>query len=380
MSLRRLLPLLTLLTVTITACSAPPPVLPIPPTEPLPAATSAAPTASAPPPADSASPTAAPPVNLALPAEPYASLDAGPWHLHLLEVNGQNELWRARADGTELGNDPRRVTGALVQFFLPSDLIGGYNPQRDLLAVLTGDIMQSQLNLEIHDLTNPGAPLTTLNITAGLARSEATLEPGDPAFEALRALEISPPVWSPKGDALAFMAIIDGPSSDLYTWNANSGDLARLTDGSGQGVEPHWSTEGTYIWHFAVNSLGTGAGYDMVGVYAARADNTKVTDLGLQPTWSAVEFIAWIDDQTVLTNGWNAGCGPRDIRKVDAATGRPIVLWSGSFYTANYNPAERRLDVTVDRFTAECDPGLVVGSFTVNVDTGEIQQVATSDY
>lgn len=379
MSPRRLLPLLALLTVIIAACGTPPSAPPVAPTEPL-TATSAAPTEAAPPPTDSASPTVAPPAYTTLPAEPFASFDAGPWRLHLLEVNGQNELWRARADGTDLGSDPQRVTGALVQFFLPIDLIGGYNPQRDLLALLTGDMLQSQFTLEIHDLTNPGAPLTTLNITAGLTLSEATLEPGDPAFEALRALEVSPPVWSPNGDALAFMGIIDGPSSDLYTWDADTGNLARLTDGAAQGVEPHWSTEGTYIWHFAVDSLGTGAGYAMSGVYAARADNTQVTDLGLQPNWSAVEYIAWVDDQTVLTNGWNAACGPRDIRKIDAATGRPIILWSGSFYTAIYNPAERRLEVTVDSLTAECDPGLVVGSFTVNVDTGEIQQVATSDY
>ena len=67
----------------------------------------------------------------------------------------------------------------------------------------------------------------------------------EPDWNALRAIqEYQSMAFSPDGRYLAFMGVIGGPTSDLYTYSIESDKVTQLTDGRTQGYQPAWSPDG----------------------------------------------------------------------------------------------------------------------------------------
>lgn len=67
--------------------------------------------------------------------------------------------------------------------------------------------------------------------------------------------------WSPDGQYPAFVAAIDGPSSDLYVYDVRYDKVTRLTDGRNQAASLAWSPDSKWIVHLEVEHFGTGAGW-----------------------------------------------------------------------------------------------------------------------
>ena len=64
--------------------------------------------------------------------------------------------------------------------------------------------------------------------------------------------------WAPDGKLLAFAAQIDGPTSDVYTFNVNSGIIRRMTSGPTQVQYVDWSPNGEWIAHGSAFWVGMG--------------------------------------------------------------------------------------------------------------------------
>jgi hypothetical protein len=60
----------------------------------------------------------------------------------------------------------------------------------------------------------------------------------------------SKPAWSPDGRYLAFVAAIEGPSSDLYIYDSLQDKIERRSSGPNQAAEPIWSPNGDGIIHY----------------------------------------------------------------------------------------------------------------------------------
>ena len=54
------------------------------------------------------------------------------------------------------------------------------------------------------------------------------------------------PAWSPDGDRIAFMSIVDW-NWDIYVVNADGTEQTRLTDDPGLDSSPSWSPDGQKI-------------------------------------------------------------------------------------------------------------------------------------
>ena len=78
----------------------------------------------------------------------------------------------------------------------------------------------------------------------------------------------SDPVWSPKGDRIAFRSYLDG-NAEIFTMDTNGGSLTRITNNLAEDFIPVWSPDATRIafrsfrdgedWElFVVNADGTG--------------------------------------------------------------------------------------------------------------------------
>jgi hypothetical protein len=154
----------------------------------------------------------------------------------------------------------------------------------------------------------------------------------DPEMDAIRAIvEYQSLAFSPDGRFLAFMGIIEGPTSDLYLYSLDSFEIMQLTDGPSQAYQPVWSPDGKYIVHIGVSTFGSGAGSAMSGVWAAQVDNSDVATL-YDPSGSGSEtIIGWVDDQTFVVHSWDMSCGAYNLRTFNIETKESTKLWVESF-------------------------------------------------
>jgi hypothetical protein len=242
-----------------------------------------------------------------------------PWLL----MQSAGGLYAVNADGSGL---------TLLTDETHIDLKQSLSPDQNHLAYISMMVPQDYSSLELFtfDLrARQGERITSL-LPQNIQRP---IDPEHSLFEAARAIyDFSPPVWSPDGRLLAFMGAQDGPSSDLYIYNRDTGRITRLTDGPSEGYAPSWSPDGRWILHFGADNFGTGAGFTLRGVWAASADGRDVKTLYRPSSSSANESTAgWIDDQTVLILSWDMFCGAKNLRAINIATLAENVLWPRYF-------------------------------------------------
>ncbi len=179
------------------------------------------------------------------------------------------------------------------------------------------------------------------------------------------------------GRGLAFMGAMQGPTSDLYVYDLRDGSISQLTNGASQGIEPTWSPDGRYIVHAGVSTLGTGAGYGMVGVWAAAADGSDVKSL-FTPDSSGEQWVMWTGPETLMLYSWSPAYGAYNLRTLDIASGNVNVLFDHPFDQVAADAASGTALLTVQHYTAESMPGGQTGAFLVSTDGG-VQQVITAN-
>ena len=134
--------------------------------------------------------------------------------------------------------------------------------------------------------------------------------------------------WSPDGRYLAFIAAIDGPSSDLYSYDMQTGQINRLTDGLNQAASLNWSPDSRWIVHEEVENFGTGAGWNVKAVWAAAPDGSQTRKVYDAPQSSGGEqVIGWTAPDTFIVYTWQVS-GPQSPRLINVNTGAatPIKL------------------------------------------------------
>jgi hypothetical protein len=286
----------------------------------------------------------------------------GPWWVFFPgEGIWADGIWAVNADGsglTQLTDQP---------LIVPRDLSAAVAPTGGLVAYLTAT--DSQLRgLTLKLLKLPEGEIRTLTL---LSSPDTEPEPGaDPALrppEPLVAIadEVSL-AWSPDGQQLAFMAAFEGPSSDLYVYAVEDGSLTRLTDGPSEGIRPSWSPDGKVIVHMGVETLGSGAGYTMLGVWAARADGSDVKSLYDPSASSGETIVGWLSNDTFLiyTTSMSRG-GVTNLRAVNVESGDVHVLWEGLLNDVALDPKSGVLLLAVGPNTGEPE-----GLYSVHPDDG----------
>lgn len=283
-----------------------------------------------------------------------------------------NGLWIVRPDGSELRALVRDqiIVGA-------NKLTDSISPDGRYLAyITTTDSLSWFRGLTLHILTLPdGASVADIPLTSPQTEPAPGAEFGDAAIEATRAITDVPSLaWSPDSTRLAFIGIMDGPSADLYLYSLADGNITRLTDGPSQGYQPMWSPDGRYIVHAGAESFGTGAGYNMAGVWAARADGSGALPLYTPDSGDEV-FVGWVGtDTTLLVYSWQADCGPQDLRTFDIETGRSQMLWEGCFEMA-YSPESDTALIVVSSDAPYFGPSAEQGTYLLRLNDGGVSPI-----
>lgn len=153
------------------------------------------------------------------------------------------------------------------------------------------------------------------------------------------------PHWSPNGRYLAFVAIMDAASSDLFVYDAQNGNLRRLTDGPDWVGPIEWSPDGTQIimkellndneFFFDPYSKPPSS------VWSVSVSTSKIKFLySTGEAFAEQNILDWLDDQRfVAYEGFLVNADQaRNLRLVDIEAGTSRILFEGTFVMASFDP------------------------------------------
>lgn len=247
----------------------------------------------------------------------------GPWLL----IETTQGLWAANPDGSEL----QQLTD--VDYW-QGDIKQAIQPSGNHVVFLTPgnyDLHHMALNL----LSLPDGKVTKItDLTSAATEKYNDGSPGDDGFEALRAVrEQVNYAWSPDGSQLAFTGLMDGPSADIYLYNARSGAITRVSRDPAQDFGPSWSPDGNHLLYLAAEGFGTGAGGIMSGVWTADGKGGNPTLLFASDE-AGEEVKGWLDNTIVMIATWAQPCGLQKLRLYDVGSKKATMLDSGCFMSA----------------------------------------------
>lgn len=223
-------------------------------------------------------------------------------------------------------------------------------------------------------------PLLSDEIEADLVGG---VDAGSPASDAAQAVTMQGSLaWSPDGQRLAFVAALDGPSSDLYVYDVEKGRLRRVTSGPNQIASLSWSPDGLWIAHQAVESFGSGAGWTMGAVWVVSPDGRQLNKM-YAPNSGGEVFLGWSAGGSLVAYSFS-GDGPHDVRAA-GVDGIENVLIPAYFNDAAYAAEDGAVAYAVPTGMAYTgtDPGAylwhVVGGSTNRIDPGDWSEVQWSE-
>lgn len=284
-------------------------------------------------------PTLAPPTPTQ-PEVPQAPLAAeGPWLL----LTAPDGYWALNPDGSGLTH-----LMAPPPYFSP----GPAAPAGGHVAFVGSDHPSGDRGLRLYTLSLPQAETVLVTaLTGPTTEPGPEAQPGDEAFA--RLFPAGQSAWSPDGQRLAFIGLMDGPSADLYLYSLDGGTITRLTDGPSQAYQPSWSPDGQFVVQTGAESFGTGAGYSMAGVWAVRADNTEVIPL-YTPTSGDERLHGWLSASEFVVDSFRAQCSYGDLRVFDLSTLAFSPLFPSYYNALALDTTGGRALVAVDVFVADC--------------------------
>ncbi|NMC81072.1 MAG: hypothetical protein GYA59_17055 [Chloroflexi bacterium] len=275
-------------------------------------------------------PTANPQPVPPLPSTRSAALSTkGPWVI----LPDENGIWAMNPDGSGLSQLVKETIRG------PQDLHSAVRPDGQKIAYITSDSNLRGLKLQLLDLKT-GQVETLTRLTTDQTEPPTNPEICDPAFEAARALTIGNGLaWSPDGENLAFTAVLEGDTADLYVLNLATRQITRLTDDPSQEFDLHWSPGGQIV-HFGASCFGTGGGFAMTGAWATSFDSGKTISLYTPDTTAMYEdFLNWVyGTENAFFVATASGCPYRDLRIVDAESGEVTPVFDGCMEDAVPGP------------------------------------------
>lgn len=156
------------------------------------------------------------------------------------------------------------------------------------------------------------------------------------------------PSWSPNGRYLAFVAILDATSSDLFVYDAQKGDLRRLTSGPDWVGPIQWSPDGT---HIIMQELLKDSEFlfdphakPPSSVWSVSVSTNEIKLLyPIEDAHTEQNILFWQDDkhyfayEGFLVNADQA----RDLRWVDMEKGTNRILFDGEFVMIEFDPVHQ---------------------------------------
>jgi hypothetical protein len=136
------------------------------------------------------------------------------------------------------------------------------------------------------------------------------------------------PVWSANGRYLAFRGEIDGSSTDIYIYDAESAKVRRLTTSNNQVGSISWSPDSRWVVYAEIPEEFRPA---VISMWAASLHSGEVRLL-YEPVFGRYQIIhGWLDIDRFLVSDLSMDAY-LDLRVVDVSTGGVSTLLPGHFF------------------------------------------------
>ncbi len=268
--------------------------------------------------------------------------------------------------------------GLIIDIPLPepvitSDLSNGLQPNGEALYIRAGSPLNTD-ELAIYRVTLPDGEVTLLTpLLSILLQRRIINEEGTRAFDALAAITAPGGLaWSPNGRFLAFLAALDGDSSDLYIYDTLKDEFERLTGLYSQSQTPFWSPQSSWLIHQELTDIEAadqaGITGRSEGVFALRVPSyDDQRNLYLPPPESVGEvFLGWANSQSFVSYSQTPGF-PRSLRLVNIETGEENFVLQRYFDLTAFDPQSGTLALVLgDENAAQL--GLIAGVYLLPPD------------
>ncbi len=173
--------------------------------------------------------------------------------------------------------------------------------------------------------------------------------------------------WSPNGRYLAFVAILDATSSDLFVYDTQNGNLRRLTNGPDWVGPIEWSPDGTQIiMQEILNDTDSEFFFDPYSkppssVWSVSVNTNEIKLLySTGDAYTIQHILLWLGDQRFIAyEGWLVNADQaRDLRLVDMETGTNRILFDGVFIMISFDPVHEMFAIW-EQNTEKCLPGWI---------------------
>ena len=276
----------------------------------------------------------------------------GPYLAYLRDAENGPEIVLMDADGSgelsapfpmdvnsmlpPLLSDLLSSDGAWLAFYTGSagPAFGQSGPEASDLALNLMSLSNSSLQTGKSRLVTR---LLSADYPANFAKEVSQLGMADVTAQALRDSFVAgitqSIAWSPDGTRLAFAGQMDGLSSDLYLYDANTRSIQRLSSGPENIQWITWSPDGKWILDGSVYFVGEGMTYN---VYATSVDGK--TSRKLLSDYRTPGTATWINDSEFLTFQSENGPGNYGLERVNVETGKIDGIWADPFSTFLNDP------------------------------------------
>jgi dipeptidyl aminopeptidase/acylaminoacyl peptidase len=188
--------------------------------------------------------------------------------------------------------------------------------------------------------------------------------------------------WSPNGRYLAFVAILDGISSDLFVYDAQNSNLRRLTHGPDWVGPIEWSPDGTQIVmqeYLNQDLVDYGPSFAVPSsVWAVSLSTNEIRLLLTGNAYMHHNILRWLDDRRFIAyegSLLDPMYGALNLRVVDMETGTSRMLFDDWFVMHNFDPIHETLAI-IKQGTEKSPDGI----YLVSIKTGTVRRLEQPPY
>ncbi len=237
-------------------------------------------------------------------------------------------------------------------------------------SLLNKDYPQNFLQAADFLLANPPADVTSQGYSSRSNLAASLLA----AFKAF----IYTNSWSPDGHVLAFASGVDGPSSDVYTYNLDSGAMTRITTGPSEVYKIIWSPDGDWILNSGIYSVGEG----MCGTwYLSAADGSGSSGFSIRGAGDhsgirGCDFDEWVSDHQALVSEDANGMGTFNLEILDTHQKSIDLIWPHNFHSFAFDPVGRQAYISTAGEPQQDGTYFQQGTYQVDAPTNKTVSIA----
>jgi DNA-binding CsgD family transcriptional regulator len=247
-----------------------------------------------------------------------------------------------------------------------------YSPQTSCHSAFTGDA-NSGLLARINRATTDAIPeLVIYDMPGGKIRAQFPLvkcaAQTQCDFSDANGWQVQ---WSPNRRYLAFPAIWNGSSTDLYVYNSQDGSTRQLTSGPDKVAQLWWSPDGRWI---VMGELLQGSGVAYPSITSLWAVSVSTNDIHLLYSLenpSPQGILGWVDNEKFIVydgSSLDNDLPARNLRMIDVASDKIQLVFDGDFMTAELDSASQMIVLFGKHNGEQYQQGtylLSIGAYTV---------------